>query len=107
MGALTSADDKLRPCMINWEATVAGMSDRLREKAVLTAIEAVQRSDSYFERAYYVKEKFDDDETGGWVCRAQSEDTVGKADSCCTYYNNNSIWFRVGDCYFRVSQCSK
>ena len=107
--ALTSAgsDDKLRPCKISWKWTDAGMSDRLREKAVLTALEAVQRSHDYGERATYVTEKFDAEETGGWVCSAQHEDTVGKASSCYTYYNNNSIWFRVGDCYFRVSQCSK
>ena len=82
------------------------MSDRLREKAVLTAIEAVQRSDDYFQRAKYVKEKFNADETGGWVCIAQSADTLGKADSCCTYYNNNNIWFKVGECYFSLAQCS-
>ena len=101
------SDDKLRPCGINWEATVAGMSDRLREKAVLTAIEAVQRSDDCDQRAKYVRQKFDADETGGWVCTAQSADTIGKANSYCLCYNNNSIWFRVGDCYFSLAQCSK
>ena len=107
MGALTSADDKLRPCQINWESTCANMSDRLREKAVLTAIEAVQRSsDDYFQRALYVKEKFDAEETGGWVCLAQHADTVARAQVGFTYYNNNNIWFRVGDCFFRLFQCS-
>ena len=83
------------------------MSDRLREKAVLTAIEAVQRSSDYKERAKYVREKFDAEETGGWVCTAQSADTLDEASSCCTYYNHNDIWLRVGDCYFRLAQCSQ
>ena len=34
------------------------MIDRLREKAVLTTIEAVQKSDDYGERAEYVRAKF-------------------------------------------------
>ena len=105
MGALTSADDKLRPCMINWEATNADMSDRLREKAVLTAIEAVQRSDDYQQRAHYVRRKFDAEETGGWVCIAFHHDAVSRAKPSATYYNNNNIWFRVGDCFFQLFQC--
>ena len=105
MGALTSADDKLRPCGINWESTAAGMSDRLREKAVLTAIEAVQRSDDYQQRADYVREKFDAEETGGWVCIACHHDAVPRAKPSYTYYNDNRIWFKVGNCYFDLFQC--
>ena len=83
------------------------MSDRLREKAVLTAIEAVQRSDDYFQRAKYVKEKFDADETRHWVCIAFHQDALAKANPSYSYYNNNDIWFRVGnDCYFKLFQCS-
>mgnify|MGYP001796290959 CR=1 FL=1 len=71
------SDDKLRPCKISWKITNADMSDRLREKAVLIAIEAVQRSDNYWERAEHVTEKFNADETGAsWVCSAQHEDTL-------------------------------
>ena len=101
------SDDKLRPCKISWKLTNADMADRLREKAVLTAIEAVQRSDDYGERAQYVKQKFDAEETGGWLCTAQNKDTLGKASSYYTYYNNNDIWLRVSDCYFSLAQCSQ
>ena len=101
------SDDKLRPCQISWEATNANMSDRLREKAVLTAIEAVQRSENYYQRAKYVTEKLNAEETGCWVCLARSKDALGKAYTYCTYYNNNSIWFKVGECYFSLAQCSQ
>ena len=102
------SDDKLRPCQISWKTTNADMSDRLREKAVLTAIEAVQRrSDDYFQRAKYVKDKFDADETGGWVCIAFYQDAVARAKPSYSYYNHNDIWFRVGDCYFQLGQCSQ
>ena len=56
--------DKLRPSQISWKATDADMIDRLRENAVLAAIEAVQRSDNYLQRADYVKDKFKADEDG-------------------------------------------
>ena len=56
--------DKLRPRQISWKVTDANMTDRLREEAVLTAIEAVQRSDNYWQRGDYVKDKFKADEDG-------------------------------------------
>ena len=75
--ALTSAsDDKLGPCQISWEYTDAYLTDRLREKAVHTAIEAVQRIDEYGERADFVREKFEADEGGDWCCHAQHKETV-------------------------------
>ena len=101
------SDDKLRPCQISWKTTNADMSDRLREKAVLTAIEAVQRCDSYYQRADYVREKFDAEETGRWVCIAKQADAVAKSKSSFTYFNNNCIWFKVGNCYFKLAQCSQ
>ena len=66
---MTAADDKLRPCQISKMP-----SDRLREKAVLTAVEAFQRSDDYTQRGNRIKNKFDADEDGKWSVFLRHED---------------------------------
>ena len=79
-------------------------SDRLREKAVLTAVEAIQKSDDYFQRAKHIKDKFDADENGSWFCFIKHADD--KANTSASYYNQNYIRFRVGCCYLEVLQQS-
>ena len=104
--ALTSAaDDKLRPCNISCKSTNADMTDRLREKAVLTAIEAVQKIDDYGERAEYVRAKFDDEEDGYWCCHVDRSDGISQV--ACKYNNDNRIFYRVGDCYLYLWKCPK
>ena len=77
--------------------------DRLREKAVLTAIEAVQRC--YFQRAEYVRDKFDAEEDGYWCCHVAR--SGGISEVACRYCGFNKIRFRVGDSHFDLWKCLK
>ena len=79
--------------------------DRLREKAVLTAIEAVQRCDSYFQRAEYVRDKFEAEEDGYWCCHVDR--SGGISEVSCRYSGFNKIRFRVGDSHFDLWKCLK
>ena len=63
------------------------MTDRLREKAVLTAIEAVQRSNSYLKRAKYVRDKFEATEDWYWCCHVDRSD--GMSEVACRYNGGN------------------
>ena len=74
--------------------------DRLREKAVLTAVKVFQKTDDYFQRAQLIKNKFDADEDGVWGCFVRHEDD--KANYCATYYSSNYIWFKVGRSYIAL-----
>ena len=99
----TAADDKLRPCQIS--ETTMMPSDRLREKAVLTAVEAFQKSDDYTQRATHIKQKFEADEDGAWCCYIKHEDD--KAVVSLTYYSSNYIFYRVGKCYICLWKSSR
>lgn len=94
-------EDELRPCLISWEATTM-KDDKLREKAVLTAVEAMQESDNYFERAKYIQEKFSAEEEGEWVCIVKEQGA--KAQAYGLVYNSNSVFFRVGKFIFDLWQ---
>ena len=59
-------EDNLRPCQIGNSTRMP--SDRLRQKAVLTAIEAVRRSENYQARAHHIKMRFDEKQVGTWSC---------------------------------------
>lgn len=76
--------------------------DNLREKAVLTAVEAMQRNESYFKRAQYVQQKFNAEAKGEWVCIVKH--CGEKAQVCMQIYNLNRIYFRVGTCEFDLWQ---
>ena len=77
----------------------------LREKAVQTACDAVRNYDDYNERAKYVKEKFDAEEAGNWVCFTQQENT--KAGVRSTFFNNNRLVLCVGGSRFVLWQATK
>ena len=94
--------DKLRPCQI-WTGTKMP-SDERREKAVLTAVDALQKSDDYFQRAKHIKDKFDTDEGGLWACVVKHEDD--KSRVYFTYKSSNYIFFKVGNCYIALWQSS-
>ena len=81
------------------------MTDRLREKAVLTAIEVVQKSDDYGERAKCVRDKFEADEDWYWCCHVDRSDRMSEV--ACRYNGGNKKKIRVGDCYFDLWKCPK
>ena len=93
--------DNLRPCQIGNSTRMP--SDKLRQKAVLTAIEAVQKSENYQARAHHIKMKFDDKQVGTWSCfiRHIEETKATYSTSVC---GSNFIWLRIGDCYIALWQ---
>ena len=95
-----AGEDKLRPCSISKDTKMP--EDRLREKAVLTAVEAFQKNDDYFKRAQHIKQKFDAEEDGTWSAYIRHKDD--KSTLYITHVHSNYIWFRVGICYIALWQ---
>ena len=75
-------------------------SKALREKAIKTACDAVRKYDSYLERAKYVRDKFDEDEADHWACFTAQDGA--KADVYFTYFCENRVSLKVGDCRFTL-----
>ena len=88
-------EDNLRPCQIGNSTRMP--SDKLRQKAVLTAIEAVQKSENYQDRAHHIKMKFDVKQVGTWTCLIRHVEET----SIC---GSNFVWLRIGECYIGLWQ---
>ena len=84
-------------------------NEQLREKIVLLGIKAVEKCDDYYERARYLSEELDKEETGRWGCLIADTSLVieKRVSTCYVHFNENNISFRIGKCHFNVKQQSK
>ena len=99
----TLDSDKLHPCLIFQNSKMP--RNTLREKAVQAACDAVRRYDGYFERAKYVREKFDKEEAGYWACFTQ-HDAGADASVSFSFLSDNVLKWCVGNCRFVLWQAT-
>ena len=89
-------EENLRPCQIGNSTKMP--SDRLRQKAVLTAIEAVRKSENYQDSADHIKMRFDDKQVETWSCFIRHIEETKATTYSTRVCRSNFIWLRIGEC---------
>ena len=61
-----------------------------------------------YNRAKYISDELDREEAGYWGCSVMHENVAieGRATTCFTYFGNNTITFKIGECRFTVQKQS-